>query len=187
VRRLSVVCGVKYVQERLQVVQQGGHVMVGIKGSVDRQQSGLTLLKLELLHSRFVRGDGGALDSDGVLLDSLGGIESDLVIGLVTVRQAQIVVLEVDIQVREDELVLDILPNDTGHLVTVELHDGVLDLDLGHVLHSLVEEGYGYGRSEGCWAQAGSVEGPCCSGKGRRPDRTGSGGVEGTHGGIYGG
>src|SRR3712207_9555333 len=43
------------------------------------------------------------------------------------------VVLEVDVEVREDQLVLDELPDDRGHLVAVEPDDGALDLDLRHV------------------------------------------------------
>ena len=91
----------------------------------------LTLLQVEFLHAGLVWGDGGALHAHRVLLDCLGGIERDLVIGLVSVGQAQVVVLEVDVEVRVDELVLDVLPDDPGHLVAVQLHDGVLHLDLG--------------------------------------------------------
>jgi hypothetical protein len=46
-----------------------------------------TLLQLELLNTGLIGGDGGTLDTDTVLLDSLGGINSDLVIGLITVLQ----------------------------------------------------------------------------------------------------
>lgn len=45
----------------------------------------LTLLQLELLHTSLIGGDGGALDTDAILLDGLGGLNGDLVIGLVTV------------------------------------------------------------------------------------------------------
>ena len=92
---------------------------------------GRTLLELELFDARFIGGDGGALDADRVLLDSLGGIEGDLVVGLVAVFEAEVVVLEVDVEVGVDELVLDVLPDDAGHFVAVELDDGVLDLDFG--------------------------------------------------------
>ncbi|KAI6763787.1 hypothetical protein HG530_007576 [Fusarium avenaceum] len=95
-------------------------------GSEDK----LTLLQLKLFDTSFIRGDGGTLDTDGVLLDSLGGINGDLIVGLVTVLKTEIIVLEVDVEVRVDELVLDDLPDDAGHLITVELDDGVLDLDL---------------------------------------------------------
>lgn len=88
------------------------------------------LLQLELLDTSLIGGDGGTLDTDGVLLDSLGGINGDLIVGLITVLKTKIIVLEVDVEVRKDELILDDLPDDAGHLITVELDDGVLDLDL---------------------------------------------------------
>jgi hypothetical protein len=76
----------------------------------------LTLLQLELLDTGLIRGDGGALDTDTILLDGLSGLDGDLVIGLVTVLKTlkqgqctenvdkeafktyQIVVLEVNIE-----------------------------------------------------------------------------------------
>ena len=42
----------------------------------------------------------------------------------------EVVVLEVDVEVRVDQLVLDGLPDDAGHLVAVELDDGAFNLDL---------------------------------------------------------
>ena len=97
----------------------------------DRQR---TLLQLEFLHTGLIGGDGGALDTNLVLLDSLGGINGDLVVGLVAVLEAEIIVLEVDVEVGGDEAVLDVLPDDPGHLIAVKLDDGVLDLDLGDLL-----------------------------------------------------
>jgi hypothetical protein len=70
-------------------------------GAIGRQPH---LLELEFLDSLLVGCDGGALDTNRVLLDGLGGIEGDLVVGLITVGQAEIVVLEVDVEVRVDEL-----------------------------------------------------------------------------------
>lgn len=48
----------------------------------------LTFLQFEFLHSRLVGGDGGAFDTNSILFDSFGGIDGDLVIGLVAVFQA---------------------------------------------------------------------------------------------------
>ena len=64
----------------------------------------LTLLQVEFLDTTLVGSNGSALDTDRVLLDSLGSVDSDLVVGLISVRQSQVVVLEVDIQVRVNEL-----------------------------------------------------------------------------------
>lgn len=74
----------------------------------------LTLLQLELLNTGLIRGDGGALDTNTILLDGLCGINCDLVFGLVTVLKTltgsvaercetvlgayQVVVLEVDVK-----------------------------------------------------------------------------------------
>jgi len=110
----------------------------------------LTLLQIEFLDTRLIWSNGSAFDTDRVLLNSFGSIESDLVVRLVTVLEAQIVILEINVEVGEDELVLDVLPDNTGHLVAVELDDGVLDLDLlRHVASSLVEESYGDSRRPG--------------------------------------
>lgn len=89
-----------------------------------------TLLQLEFLHASLVRGDGRALDANRVLLDGLGSVQCDLVVGLVAVLEPQVIVLKVDVEVGVDEAVLDVLPDDARHLVAVKLHERVLDLDL---------------------------------------------------------
>ena len=86
------------------------------------------LLQAELLHPRFVRGDGGAFDADAELLDGVGGVDGDLVVGLVAVFDAEIEIEQLDIEERVDQLVLDVLPDDPGHLVAVEFDDGLATL-----------------------------------------------------------
>jgi hypothetical protein len=64
--------------------------VVSQAGSYNIMQDGrgkLTLLQLELLNTGLIGGDGGTLDTDTILLDSLGGINSNLIIGLITVLQ----------------------------------------------------------------------------------------------------
>src|SRR5690606_5105297 len=90
------------------------------------------LLETELLDAGLVRRDRGALDADAVLVDGVRRVDRDLVVGPVALFDPQVVVLEVHIEVRVDQLVLDELPDDAGHLVAVEFDDCALDLDLGH-------------------------------------------------------
>lgn len=58
-------------------------------------------------HTGFIRGDGGTLDSYTVLLGGQCGVDSDLVISLVTVWEPQVEILELDIHVGQDELETD--------------------------------------------------------------------------------
>ena len=92
------------------------------------------LLQAKLLHTRFVGRNGGALDTNTVLLNRVGGVDRDLIVGLVALLHAEVVVLEVHIEVRVDEGVLDGLPDNAGHLVAVKLDDRSFNLDLLHVL-----------------------------------------------------
>jgi len=60
----------------------------------------------------------------------VGGVDGDAIRRGVAVLDREVVVLEVDVEVREDQPILDVLPDDPRHLVTVELDDRRADLDL---------------------------------------------------------
>ena len=60
------------------------------------------------------------------------GINGDLVISRVTVLHAKVVVLKLDVEVREDEALFNELPDDASHLVAVEFDDWIVNLDLRH-------------------------------------------------------
>ena len=90
------------------------------------------LLQPELFDPRLVGGDGRTLDADPELLDRVGRVDGNLVVGLVATLHAQIVVLQVHVEVRKDQPVLDERPDDAGHLIAIELHDGCLNANLGH-------------------------------------------------------
>ena len=95
------------------------------------------LLQAELGDPGLVRRDRGALDADAELLDRVGRVDRHLVVGGIPVLDRQVVVPQVDVQVRQDQIVLDELPDDAGHLVAVEFDDGIGHLDLGHANGSL--------------------------------------------------
>ena len=88
------------------------------------------LLEAELLDPGLVGGDRRALDPDAVLLDRVRRIDRDLVVGRVAAFDAEVVVLEVDVEVRKDQLILDERPDDPGHLVAVEFDYRIVDFDL---------------------------------------------------------
>ena len=58
-------------------------------------------------HTGLVGGDGGTLHSHTVLLGGQRGVDGDLIIGLVTVREPQVEILELDVHVGQDELETD--------------------------------------------------------------------------------
>lgn len=61
---------------------------------------------------------------------SIGSVNSNLIICLVSIRKAQIVVLQVNIEIRVYEPALDILPNYPRHLIAIDLDNRVFDFDL---------------------------------------------------------
>lgn len=87
------------------------------------------LLEVELFDSRLIRSDGGALDADFALLDGLCSFNSDLVLSFISVLDAEVEVEDVEVEEGEDEMVLDGLPDDSGHFVSVELSHWFSHLD----------------------------------------------------------
>jgi hypothetical protein len=91
------------------------------------------LLKLELLNAGLVRSDRRAFDPDAIFLDGVGGVDRDLVVCRIAMLDAEVVVLEWDIEIRKDQLVFDRLPDDPCHLVAIEFDDRIGDFDLRHL------------------------------------------------------
>eukprot|EP00354_Favella_ehrenbergii_P012733 CAMPEP_0170461958 /NCGR_PEP_ID=MMETSP0123-20130129/7655_1 /TAXON_ID=182087 /ORGANISM="Favella ehrenbergii, Strain Fehren 1" /LENGTH=452 /DNA_ID=CAMNT_0010727081 /DNA_START=45 /DNA_END=1403 /DNA_ORIENTATION=- len=88
------------------------------------------LLEVELLDTALIGSDGGALDGDLVLLGGVSGINRDLVVGGVAGSHRQVVVLSLEVEVGVDMALLDPLPDDARHLVTVDVNNGVGNLHL---------------------------------------------------------
>lgn len=58
----------------------------------------------DTFHSGFVGGDGGTLNRYAVFLCSQGRIDGDLVVCLITVRQTQVKIFQLNINIGQDEL-----------------------------------------------------------------------------------
>ena len=67
-----------------------------------------------------------------MLLDRVGGVDGDLVLRLLAPLDPEVEVEELDVEIGKDQLLLDEGPDDPGHLVAVELDDGVFHLDFRH-------------------------------------------------------
>ena len=63
------------------------------------------LVQAELLHARLVGGDRGALDADPVLLDRFGSLHGYPIAGGVAGLDREVVAVQVDVQIRHDQLV----------------------------------------------------------------------------------
>src|SRR5690554_537920 len=90
------------------------------------------LLEAELLDALLIGGDGGAFDANAMLLDGMGSINGDLVIGSVPALDREVIIFDRQIEIGMDEFVLDRLPDDPGHLIAVEIDDRVGDFDFAH-------------------------------------------------------
>lgn len=66
----------------------------------------LTVIKnlFYTFHSGFIGCDGGTLNGYMVLLGSQCRVDGDLVISLVTVRQAEVIILQLNVNIGQDEL-----------------------------------------------------------------------------------
>jgi hypothetical protein len=62
------------------------------------------LLETELDDSLLIRSDGSTLDSNLALLDCFGGIDGNLIVSGVSVLNAQIIILDVEVNVWGDVL-----------------------------------------------------------------------------------
>ncbi len=89
-------------------------------------------LQVKLLDACLVRSDRGAFHADAMFLDGIGGIDGDLVVGLVALLDREVVILQIDVEIGQDQPFADPLPDDLRHLVAIDLHDRVLDLNFCH-------------------------------------------------------
>ena len=90
------------------------------------------LVEVVFRHPGGVGGDGGAFDAHAQAGDGLRRLRGDLVPGGVPIGQAQVVVFGLQVHKGGDEDILDVLPQDPGHLVPVHLHQGRGHFDLFH-------------------------------------------------------
>jgi hypothetical protein len=91
------------------------------------------VLQFEFFNACFVGRNGGALDGHTVLFGRVGRIDRDLIVSLIALFDAEVIIFEVNIKIRQDQLFANPLPDDAGHLIAVHFNDGCFYLDFCHV------------------------------------------------------
>lgn len=102
-------------------------------------------------HTGLVRGDGGTLDSHAVLLGGQRRVDGDLIIGLVTVWEPQVKILELDVHIGQDELETDGRGLASAQMTVTQGHVGTVAGD--------TPSGQGRGKASGGLAKAGKRPG----------------------------
>ncbi len=87
------------------------------------------MFKFKFLDSGLIWGNGGALDTNFAFFDSVGSIDCDLIVGRISVLNTKVKVFDVEVKEGVDEIFLDLLPDDSGHLITIKFSNWVLNLD----------------------------------------------------------
>ena len=85
-----------------------------------------------LLHTLGVGGDGGALYRHAVRFGRLGGVHRHLVMGALPLRETQIEVDGVQVDIGREKELFDVAPQDAGHLIPVHLHQRGGHFDFFH-------------------------------------------------------
>jgi hypothetical protein len=139
---VDVAIGVTPDNDRLRPVRhQARHVLANDRFAENRAvqnvaqravRAAIHALEAEFGDPRLIRRDRGTLYADTVLGDRIGRIDRHLVIGLIAIFDAEVIVFQIDVQIRKDQFFLDESPNNAGHLVPVQLYNRGLDLDFCH-------------------------------------------------------
>src|SRR5208337_1571068 len=102
-----------------------------VKYGTDRPVRALPLLlKAVFLYSGRIGGNSRTLDPEAELLYGMGRFNSDTVVRLIPVPNAEVIIPQVDIQVRIYEFFFYELPHYPGHLIPVHFNNGIFHSDL---------------------------------------------------------
>ena len=79
--------------------------------------------QMVFFYAVFIGRDGRAFNSNSVFHNGAGCINGDLIIRIIPVFDVKIVIIDVHVQVGKKQLVLDHLPHDAGHFVSVHFDE----------------------------------------------------------------
>ena len=88
------------------------------------------LLQVKFFNPGFVRGYRCAFHANAVFQDCVCRVNRHLVAGCITILDAQVVIVNVDIEIRQDQTIFDEFPDDSRHFVTVNINNRIYNFDL---------------------------------------------------------
>ena len=80
------------------------------------------LFQLKFFHPLFIGGNGGTFYTYAKFFNSIGSVNSHLVIGLVAVFYAQVIIFNIQFQVGENKFFLDKLPDNPCHFIAIQFY-----------------------------------------------------------------
>ena len=83
------------------------------------------LFQVKFLYSFFIRGNCRTLYSNAILLNCIGSIYGNLVIGFIAVFNAKVIIFYIQLQVRKYQFVFYKTPDDSCHLVAIQFYNRV--------------------------------------------------------------
>ena len=95
-------------------------------------------MQMILFYSLGIGGNGGTLDSHTVLLGCQGTVDGHLIPGFVPVLQPQVIILGFQIYKGLNQQFLNIRPEDSGHFVSIHLHQRGFHLNLCHCFTRMI-------------------------------------------------
>ena len=109
-----------------------------VQSRTDRSVGALVhSLQIVFLYTSRIWGNSRALDSDTIFFRGFCSIYCDLVIGLIPLRESEVIILCLEIDVGKKEIILDHFPDDTGHLISIHLYKRSLHHNFAHSPSSL--------------------------------------------------
>ena len=117
--------------------QDGGAEHGSVKSCADGTVGALVhSLQIILPDTGGIGSDRGTFYCNAVFFGGFGCLDRDPVIGLVSFHKSQIIILCLEIDIGKKQIILDHLPDDTGHLISVHLHKRCLHHNPAHICYS---------------------------------------------------
>ena len=93
------------------------------------------LLKIKFFYTCFIRCNGCTFNTYTILFYCIGSINSYLVIGFITIFNTEIIIFNINIQIRKNQFVFNKFPDDACHFIAIQFYNRICYFNfLAHAL-----------------------------------------------------